>query len=891
MPLSAGTRLGPYEILAPIGAGGMGEVYRARDTRLERTVAIKVLPHHLASSPELRQRFEREAKTIASLSHPHICALHDVGREGETEFLVMEYLEGETLAGRLVKGALPLDQTLRHGIEIADALDKAHRSGIVHRDLKPANVMLTKSGVKLLDFGLAKALSPARPTADVTGLPTAALATDLTQEGVILGTIQYMAPEQIEGSDAGALTDIFAFGAVLYEMATGQRAFQGKSRASLITAILRDEPGPVSQVQPMAPAMLDRLVRKCLAKDPEDRWQSARDIRSELEWIRDGASGAAAPSVPAARGGKRPLLPWVVAAGLAVALAAALLASRRPVVSALDAPIRFEVQPLEGTTLSTLNPVGTFFSLSPDGRRIAFVAGSPSTEADPIQVRELGALVSRPVAGTEGGSSPFWSPDGAFLAFFADGKMKKVAISGGPAITICDVSQGGIGTWGIGGTIVFSDWGTDAGVLRRVSASGGQPAAATRLDATRKDHWHQWPVFLPDGRHFLYLAVSGGQWPDDRRGIYVGQLGSFESRLVAAEGSQFAYAPPGFLLFAREGALFAQGFDASSARTVGEPQLIAPEIQTYRPTAIASISAAANAPVIALYPGIASSRLVWVDRTGRDVGTLGTGRYFTSRSLRFSPDGKRLAFVLFDTHLGTSDVWVRDLERETTARATFDPWSEFNPVWASDGLRLFFGADRGGMTPDLFEIRLGDSQNESLLLHTEGPKEPLDVSPDGRFLLYNEGPFFQRDLWVLPLTGEKKPFPFVATPFDENDARFSPDGRFVAYTSNESGRQEIYVRRFPLDGDRWQVSRSGGASPRWSRDGKEIDFVAEGRVFAAPVQVGRSFESGAPVALFAVERAESEHYEPAPDGRFLFAVAATHPPGIRIVANWNAEKK
>jgi len=884
MPLSAGTRLGPYEILSPLGAGGMGEVYRARDTRLDRVVAIKVLPRHLASSSELRQRFEREAKTIGSLSHPHICALHDIGREGETEYLVMEYLEGETLADRLAKGALPLDQTLRYGIEIADALDKAHRQGIIHRDLKPGNVMLTKAGVKILDFGLAKALAPVSP-ADATSLPTVAGSPNLTQEGTILGTIQYMAPEQLEGKEADFRTDIFAFGAVLYEMATGKKAFAGQSRASLITAILRDEPAPVSHIQPLAPAVLDRVVRKCLSKDPEDRWQSARDIRSELDWVRDGASGSQAP-VPGARGMKS-LVPWLVAAGLAAAFVAELLIAHTPAPSGVGGAIRFEVQPPEGAVLLHQNPVGTFFSLSPDGRQIAYVMSSESAEGDPIQLRALDSLVSRPIPGTEGGMSPFWSPDGSSLAFFADGKLKKVALSGGPAITICNAGHGATGTWGGDGTIVFSQWGDEAGALLRVSDSGGEPAAAARLDASRQEHWQQWPTFLPDGHRFLYLSSSGETWPQGHRDIYVVTLGSLDARPVAPADSQFAYAPPGFLLFAREGALFAERFDAAAARVLGEPRLVVPEIQTYRPTSVASLSASQRAPILAFYVANDSARLVWLDRTGKEVGTAGSG-VLLGRSLRLSPDGKRLVVSVFDRKIGTTDLWVQDPERGTQTRVTFDPSSEFSAVWSPDGLRLIYSSDRGGKKPDLYQVNLTDLKSE-LLLRSIDPKSATDISPDGRFLLYNEGSLEQRDIRVLPLSGPKKPFSFVATPFDESDARFSPDGRFVVYASAESGKSEIYVRRFPLDAERWQISRSGGAFPRWRSDGKEIDFIAAGKLMAAPVRLGKAVESDAPALLFAVT--DASDYDVAPDGRFLVAFTGVRRAGIQVVVNWTSELK
>jgi serine/threonine protein kinase len=869
----------------------MGEVYKARDTRLDRTVAIKVLPQHLSSSAEGRQRFEREAKTISALSHPHICALYDVGREDETEYLVMEYLEGETLAERLAKGPMPLDQTLRYGTQIADALDRAHRQDIVHRDLKPANVMLTKSGVKLLDFGLAKAIAPAAQPAALTSLPTAMGNPNITQEGTILGTFQYMAPEQLEGREADARSDIFAFGALLYEMATGKKAFDGNSRASLISAILRDNPKPISQLQPMAPASLDRLVRKSLAKDPEDRWQSARDLASELEWIREGGSQSE-PSVTKVHT-KREAAAWLIAALFAAAIVTLLMVESRARRPNLDGAFRWEVVPPESSVLETLNPVGTFFSLSPDGRMLAFVARSSNTRNSRLFVRALDSLVAQPVGGSEGDvSSPFWSPDGAFLAFFADGKLKKIALSGGPAITICEAPQGATGTWGTDGTIIFSEWGSEPaiGFLRRVSSSGGEPTVASRLDVSRREHWHQWPIFLPDGRHFLYLSWYGDAWPKGGRGIFLGTLGSLDARLVTTADSEFAYSPPGFLFFAREGALFAQRFDPDSATVQGEPRMIASAIQTYRPTGVASLSAAQRAPIIAVYAGATTSNLVWVDRTGKEVGTLGSDRYFSSRSLRLSPDGKRFVFALFDPHLGTTDLWVKDLERATSTRVTFDPWSEFSPVWSSDGHWLFFSGDQGGQPPDLFRVSLTDLKTEPLL-RTQNPKEASDVSPDGRFLLYDDGGIGHRDIWVLPLTGEKKPFPFVASPFDETGARFSRDGHYVAYTSSESGRPEIYVRRFPAGPERWQVSRSGGDSPRWSRGGKEIFFMADGRVMAAPVRLDRSFESGAPAALFALGLAAYPDYEVSPDGRFILFSAGAHAPGIQIIANWASELK
>src|ERR1039457_2890370 len=519
MSLVSGTKLGPYEILSPLGAGGMGEVYRARDTRLERTVAVKILPTHMASSPEVRQRFEREAKTISQLSHPHICALYDVGREGEIEYLVMELLEGETLSDRLSKGALPLEQTLRYGIEIADAMDKAHRQGIVHRDLKPGNVMLTKSGVKLLDFGLAKATAPARGP-QLTSLPTQA--SPVTQAGTVLGTFQYMSPEQLEGKEADGRSDIFAFGAVLYEMATGRKAFSGASQASLISAILRDDPKPVSSVQSMTPLALDRVVQSCLAKDPEERWQSAGDLRKELHWIAQGGAAAQAP-VSQRAGKKRERLAWAAAAIVGAGLAAALLLRSRTPPVAFDRAIQFKVSLPESVVSSELDPVKTLFALSPDGSALAFLGSTAATRQ--IYVRSLDAIDSRAVPGTQGAESPFWSPDGRNLAFFSDGKLKRVDLSGGPAITICDAPNGAAGTWSPDGAILFSTWGAGSPVLHEVAAAGGASTDATKLDSMRHEHWQTWPMFLPDGKHFLYVSEAGNPWPNDQRQIWLGELG------------------------------------------------------------------------------------------------------------------------------------------------------------------------------------------------------------------------------------------------------------------------------------------------------------------------------------------------------------------------------
>ena len=888
MTVSAGSRFGPYEIVAPIGAGGMGEVYRARDTRLGRDVALKVLPAHLSESAEARQRFEREARAISHLTHAHICTLHDVGNENGIEYLVMELLDGETLAARLARGPLPLEQTLRYGQETAEALDAAHRQGIVHRDLKPANIMLTKSGVKLLDFGLAKVFAGPANSEPITSLPTQA---HVTEAGTILGTFQYMAPEQLEGREADSRTDIFALGDVLYEMATGARAFDGGTRASLISAILRDEPPPVSQRQPMAPAPLDRLVRKCLAKDPEDRWQSARDVGSELEWIR-GSGSAPSVSTSVARRDRRGWVAAAVLAGLAVALAILQFRSAKP---PLPSTIRFEVPPPAAGRLVVSAVTATFFALSPDGRRIAFCATSAAAatawNGAQLFVRSLDVAEPVALAGTEGAYSPFWSPDGTSVAFFVDGKLKKASLSGGPPTTICDVERGGTGTWGREGTIVFSQWGTAGSPLMKVPDSGGKPVAATRLDPARREHWHSWPLFLPDGRRFLFLNEAGEAWPKADRGVYVASLDSPDTRLVARAESEFAYAEPGFLFLGREGSLVALRFDLKSLKTRGEPVPVAPRVQTYAPTGAAYLTAASSVPMVAFTEAGPLGRLGWVDRSGRELGAIrGPDTYATPR---LSPDGKRLAFSLVDPRLGTRDLWVQDLERDVTTRINFGPASEDFPVWARDGRRLFFSADPGGHVPDLFQVDLADMKS-SPLRGGPGVKFASDVSPDGRLIAYTQYNGGNSIIQMLPLDADPKPTPFLSAESDGGEARFSPDGRYVAYASDESGRSEVSVRALNGSGERWQVSRSGGDTPVWSTDGRELYFLDQNTLMAAPVRFDRGFEAGTPKPLFSADFKIGfggvRSFDVAPDGRFLLLLheSSGHRRGIDVIANWSA---
>jgi Tol biopolymer transport system component len=888
MSLSPGARLGPYEILSPLGAGGMGEVYRARDTRLERTVAVKVLPQHMSSSPEVRQRFEREAKTISQLSHPHICTLYDVGREGETEYLVMELLEGDTLSERLAKGALPLEQTLRYGVEIADALDKAHRQGIVHRDLKPGNAMLTKSGVKLLDFGLAKAMAPAAPQSSLTALPTQQ---GLTQEGTILGTFQYMAPEQVEGKDADARTDIFAFGAVLYEMATGRKAFSGASQASLISAIMTAEPSPISAIQPMSPPALDRVVKICLAKDPEDRWQSVHDVGSELKWIAE-TSHAGVPVPVMARRGSRERL-WMSAAVLSTltALALGLL-----LVRSLPAPahaVRAFIPPPENCTFTFVGIQAGPVAVSPDGRRLAFVAMNPEGK-NLLFVRPLDAIAAQPLTGTEGASYPFWSPDSRYLGFFAEGSLKKVEASGGPAQTLCDAPDGRGGSWNRDGVILLTP---TSGIDRiyRVSASGGTPVPVTELDTKRREDTHRWPFFLPDGRHFLFFIRAPKE-----AGIYVGSLDSKERTFLVLATSNAAYAPSsagaleGYLLFLSGAALMAQPFDAKGLRLTAEAFPVAEQVASFLPT-LSAVFSVSGTGVLAYQSGIAAgtSQLVWYERGGKRLATTGEAAAYANP--RVSPDGRKLAFQTFDLRTGLPDIWTEDVSRGVPTRFTFGPSRNGYPTWSPDGSRIAFRSNTAGHY-DLYEKPSSGTGQERLLIQSENDKIPDDWSLDGRFLAFDnvDAKIGSRSgLWILSLA-DGKASPFLQSEFSQSDGHFSPDGRWVAYTSNESGRNEVYVQPFPGRGGKWQISTAGGVQPRWRRNGKEIFYIApDNKLMAVEISAGATFETAASKALFQTvpSRITGSYYDVSPDGqRFLVntvTTAQTSAP-ITLVLNWTA---
>ena len=879
--IDAGTRLGPYEVLSPLGAGGMGEVYKARDTRLDRTVAIKVLPPSLSASPEGRQRFEREAKTISQLSHPHICALHDVGSQDGVEYLVMEYLEGDTLVDRLARGPLPPELTLRYGIEIADALNKAHRQGIVHRDLKPGNVMLTKSGVKLLDFGLAKVMKPAAAPTGLTELQTVAGSAPLTQEGSILGTFQYMAPEQLEGREADVRSDIFALGAVLYEMATGRKAFAGTSQASLITAIMSSEPAPISTVQPLSPPGFDRVVRTCLAKDPEDRWQSAGDLGRELRWIAEVSR--AGSNAPTGRRGRRGWIGWA-AAGAAL-FAALFLANdlRRIKGSAPRAIHSFLIAP-ESSTFQMTGDESAPIALSPDGERAVFGAGGK------LWLQSLRTGAAAALAGTEGGRFPFWSPDSRSIGFFSEGKLKLMEASGGPIQTICDAPNPRGGAWGEGGVIVFAP--DIRNGLFRVAASGGSPAPLTRLDDKRHTT-HRWPSFLPDGKHVLYLAADHARPRSAESGVYVASLdGGEPRRLMASYGS--AQYTSGWLLSVVDTNLMALPFDAGRVAVTGPPVRVAGEVNFDFGVWRGTFSASGNG-ILAyqLAQAGVGGQLAWLDLSGRRLSTV--GERGDAYSPQLSPDGRRASVILGDPN---NDIWIYELDRGVRTRMTTAEQVVVSPLWSPDGSQILYVASPRTDEFLLVTIPSNGAGEKKALYRSKERIEPSDWSRDGRYVLCDRGNIGAADVWAIPLADPEKAFSIAASSFPQRSGQFSPDGRWVAYVSTQTGRNEIYVTPFPGGGARLQVSGSGGTQPRWSSDGRQLFYAsADGNLTVAAVEGrGARFEikDVKPlfrVSIFAGPRATLHGYAVAPDGQRLLVNSAGEAgvPRVALVVNWTED--
>ena len=825
--ISAGTRLGPYEVIAPIGAGGMGEVWKARDTRLERSVAIKVLPAEFADDAQLKLRFEREAKTISQLNHPHICTLYDVG-DG---YLVMELLEGESLADKLARGPLPLELVIRYGIEIAEALERAHKAGVVHRDLKPGNIMITKTGAKLLDFGLAKPASVFSPEG-------ATQHRSLTQEGSIVGTFQYMAPEQIEGGEIDARTDIFALGTLLYEMATGRHAFDGKSKASLIASILTSEPQSITAMQPMAPALFDRIVRTCLAKDPDQRWQSAHDVATELRWVTES------PAIEVARTSKRrQWLPWAIAAlALLASIAFGGLIVRMRNERLNEPVLRTSIVPPQNTTFdslaSTAPPV-----LSPNGRKVVFGA-SEQGKPRMLWVRPLDSTAAQRVAGTERAFYPFWSPDSRSIGFFADGVLKKVEVAGGAPVTLCPVIDGRGGSWSPDGqTIIFAGRYTP---IYRISAAGGSPVAVTKTDV----QWgsHRWPEFLPDSRHFLYLSTVNGS-DDPSNSIAVGSTdGKLQKRLTGP--TLEPHYANGCILFVRDHILTAQRFDLKNLTVLGDGVPLREEPIEAMPLLSRSVVSVSAEGTLLYQTGNAprQSQLEWFDRGGKPLGAVGEPAPYSSVSIG---PGATSVIASYIPGLQTN-LWRFDLVRGAKGRVTFNQGSDNAGAWSPDGTKMAYTS----INSNRFRIVVRDltSGSEDVLYEAASVGNPnvSSWSSDGKRLLFTmAGRTSRADIWWIELD-ERKPHPYLVTDFVETGAHFSPDGRWVAYASDEAGRQEVYLAPFPPTGAKWQVSTEGGAGPRFRADGKEMFFAcpATSKMMMVPIMLGNTPQIGAAVPLF-----------------------------------------
>ena len=886
MALTSGMKLGPYEVLSPLGAGGMGEVYRARDNRLGRDVAIKVLPAHFCSDPVRRQRFEREARTISSLNHPHICVLHDIGHQDGMDYLVMEYVEGETLEKRLEKGPLPVEQVVKIGAEVADALGRAHRSGVVHRDLKPGNIMLTATGVKLLDFGLAK--PTAAPAAAAT-LTASAKGSAVTQEGTIVGTFQYMSPEQVEGKELDGRSDIFSLGAVLYEMVTGRRAFEGKSQLSVASAILEKEPAPISTIKPMTPPALDHAVKKCLAKAPDDRWQSASDLASELKWIGEGGSSVATSLPASGRLRKRERFAWVaVGMGImtAVIVSFAGVYFSRPAAPAYSTHA-FIPAP-EKTSFVFVGEAGGSPVLSQDGKNLAFMAAETGG-ASRIYVRPLGSVEARPLPGTENAFAPFWSPDGRKLGFFADGKLRVIDIQDGAPVSVADAPGGRGGSWSPDGTIVFAP--DTRSSLYRVPASGGAAVAVTRLDESKHTS-HRWPWFLPDGKHFLYLAINNQAPYGENDGIYFASLNGKENIRLRAAFTSPQYAA-GFLLYVREGELVGQAFDPSSGKLQEEEQQVASGVTEDGFIRRSAFSVSANGLLAYSGGAHAQTQLAWYDRAGKQLGNVGErfGDLVSFGSqLRLSPAGDRAALGIRGS---TNDIWVMDVRRGALTRLTSGPLGNLYPVWSPDGKWVAYAStSKNGPSVVIARSPAAGGPEETLLSAPDGIV-PQDWSADGKYLLYLKGAIpTHTEIWALPLVGDGKPFQVVSSgAYSSSNARLSPDMRWVAYNSDASGRVEVYIVPFH-GGGKWQVSLSGGTGPIWRNDGKELFFHSlSWMVTAVPVGVeGGQLKLGEPRALF---RTVTPAYDVAPGGQKFLSISVGDQGSkpITLVTNWTAELK
>ena len=900
-----GQTISRYRIGKKLGQGAMGVVYQAEDTRLGRSVAIKFLPEELSYDPRVLERFEREARAASALNHPNICTVYEVDEHEGARFIAMEYVLGKSLDQLIAPSGLPVHDVLNYAAQIADALAKAHSAGIVHRDLKPSNIMVSQDGlVKLLDFGLAKVCAP-QPVVDITAPPAE---TSLTVEGTILGTLQYMAPEQLEGREADVRTDIFAFGAVTYEMATGRKAFEGKSQASLIAAILEREPPPISTVRPSAARALDRVVATCLAKKPDDRWQSARDLLRELQWLKEGR----APRRVTQTGFRTWPLPWILLAAVSLALL-------------ILAVVDFRLRPREANVVRfqvPLPPSGTPWegipAVSPDGRLVAFSRFTPDDKLG-LWIHSLDSMTTRLMPGTEGAFAPFWSADNRFVAFFERESsrvddhlhfyLKKVDVASGVAQTICETqdSPGG-GSWSQKGVILLSQAkfsganGRQARTLYRVSADGGEIRPVLELDRSRQERSQIEPQFLPDGRHFLYRSVDGGE-ESGKEAIYVGSLDSKETTRLTSVDSNVTFVPPRFLLFGRQGTLLAQPFDLRRLRLIGEPVPVAAEhvARWPRPPASSLFSASQNGVLVYLNETSPNIQLAWYKRDGARLGSIGEPG--PNEGMRISPDETQLVLDRTDPQSGQNDVWTLQLSSGIFTRVTFGPGNNIGPEWSPDGREFAFSSDRriGGLY-DVYRKAAGRGSDELLLASDDQSRTPQQWFQDGSILLNSWGGRVAGGhnlFYRLPLSGTRQPMLLRRGNkeyFEDNAPIVSSDGHCAAYYSDESGRIEVYVASFPGFLDERRVSANGGGAPLWRKDGKELFYITlDGKFMSVDVRCGARLETGVPKFLFQVPFSVDVRtivYCVAENGKkFILGEPVDRNRSLTVVLNWTSGLK
>ena len=882
---STGRTIGPYKIAEHLGSGGMGEVYVAQDIRLGRKVAIKLLPSHYARSEERVRRLNQEARAAGALNHPNILTVYDVGTHEGSPYVVSELLEGQTLRLRLDGTPLPPRKAMDYASQIARGLSAAHDKGIVHRDLKPENLFLTQDGrVKILDFGLAKLKEPNLRSSVDTEAATTPL---VTEPGMILGTVGYMSPEQVRGKETDHRSDIFSFGAVLYEMLTGKRAFHKESAAETMNAIVNEEPPELAETNRNLSPGLERVVRHCLEKNPDERFRSAHDLAFALDALM-GSSGQTStvdPMTGPSRSRERLWKTAAIALLIVGTVALGILYSRRPQTQGSHA-VQFLISPTEPQTFA--NGV-----ISPDGRRLAINVWDTSGMSM-LSVRGLESLDIRMLPGTEtaGSTTGFWSPDSQFIGFFSAGKLKKVEAAGGPPQTICDARNGFGGAWNREGVIVFAP--QDSSGLYRVSANGGIPTPVTTLDEARQETSHRWPAFLPDGKHFLYLAQSS---KDENSGIYVGTLDSKSTKRLIDTNVAGAYASPGFLLFTRERTLMAQAFDADRLEFTGDAFPVTEELNRSIVLGQAGFSVSND---VLTYMRFAEQRgrLEWFDRTGKPLGAIGSSGMYINLSL--SRDGRKVAAARVDAHTGTRDLWLFDISRSTLVRFTFNPEDDWLPIWSPDGNRIAFASDQDG-PGNLYQKPSSGAASDEQILKTNERKWPTDWSSDGRYIVYTSSSSKTRlDLWILPMEGKRTPFPYIQTQFNEDNAKFSPDGKFIAYSSDESGRYEVYVQTFPWSGSKWQISTGGGVQPSWRRDGKELFYISpERKVIAVDIKADSPiFEAGSIKTLFQTRLPDypgpRNYYDVSGDGQHFLMNSILNDANatpINVVVNWTADLK